>query len=335
MKLLEPVSLPKSGLQLANRLVMAPMPTFGADPDGLVGAAELAYYRRRAAGGLAAVVTAGCAVSEDGIAHPGQWRCDHDRFVDSLSRCARSIHSGGARAVLQIEHGGGAQLFQGREASRLIGCFGEAARRVRQAGFDAIALHGGHGELLQQLFSAKTNAGDWLYGGSTTAARGRLLEEIVRETSERFQGPCWYRLTPEEPGPDGITMEQTLELADRLLEAGVEVLDVGVKRYSAGSIRDSQDKRPRAVLLAQRVDAAVMAVGGLSLPAQAEAALADGCTLVGLGRVLLSEPEWGRKVAAGEVDTLELSLQDHTKLEARDVPPTVIDYFRRRASKTR
>jgi|GEM_PF-2946689 len=326
MTLFEPLELPRSGLRLANRLVMAPMPTFGAAADGSVGQAELAYYRRRAAGGVAAIVTAGCAVADDGLAHPGQWRCDDDRFGDSLSRAAETIQQAGARAILQLEHAGGPALLNEEEAARLLDCFRQAARRAREAGFDGVALHGGHGELLQQFFSQKTNGRPWRFGGQGAAERGRFPRQAVLEACEGFQGPCWYRLPPEEPG--GIRLEQILDLAAALAQAGAEALEIGAKRYDAASTaalaRHLQGSR-----------AVVIAVGGISRPEQARQALADGCSLVGLGRVLLAAPDWPARISSNPDADIDGDLGDHTKLEALDVPPTVIDYLRRRARERR
>ncbi len=326
MTLFDPLELPRSGLRLANRLVMAPMPTFGAAADGSVGEAELAYYRRRAAGGVGAVITAGCAVAADGLAHRGQWRCDDDRFGDSLSLAAATIQQAGARAILQLEHAGGVHLVDEREAPRLLRCFREAACRARRAGFAGVALHGGHGELLQQFFSPTTNERPWRFGGPTAAQRSRFPQQAVLEACEGFQGPCWYRLPPHEPG--GIRLEQTLDLAAALAQAGAEALEIGARRYdgpSASALSDHLRGSP----------AVVMAVGGISHPEQARQALADGCALVGLGRVLLAAPDWPARVAADPDAPADVDLSDHTKLEALDVPPTVIDYLRRRAREHR
>ncbi|MBI1356179.1 MAG: hypothetical protein GC160_17700 [Acidobacteria bacterium] len=337
-KLFEPFRLPRSGKLLKNRLVMAPMPTFGADADGSAGASELAYYRRRAEGGLAAIVTAGCAVAEDGVAFPGNWRCDHDGLTGSLERCAAAIREGGALAIAQLSHAGaGAGSLDEADAARLIGSFSAAARRVRQAGFDGVALHGGHRELLQQLFSAKTNSRAWRWGGPRLADRARFPRAVVEAVCEAFGGPCWYRLDPEEPGEGGIALDQTLELAELLCAAGVEALDVAAKDYFAGSVRDPDDARPRAAALAESLGerCAVMAVGGLGLPEQGVRALEQGPALIGLGRVLLGEPDWPRKVSAGQSDSLRLELDDDTRLEALAVPPPVIEYLRRRAGERR
>lgn len=325
MTLFDPLELPQSGLRLANRLVMAPMPTFGAAEDGSVGEAELAYYRRRAMGGVGAIVTAGCAVSADGLAHQGQWRCDDNRFHASLRRCAETITQAGAQPILQIEHAGGPHLLNESDARRLLDYFRQAARRARKAGFAGVALHGGHGELLQQYFSAKTNARPWSLGGPSTARRVGFPRQAVLEACEGFQGPCWVRLPAEEP--DGITIEQILELSAALAESGAEALEIGAKRYDASSAAlAKQLSRARAVAIA---------VGGISQPQQARAALADGCALVGLGRVLLAAPDWPTRVAADPDTAINADLSDHTKLESLDVPPTVLDYLRRRARQRR
>ena len=78
-----------------------------------------------------------------------------------------------------------------------------------------------------------------------------------------------------------------------------------------------------------------IAVGGISQPQQARAALADGCALVGLGRVLLAAPDWPTRVAADPDTAINADLSDHTKLESLDVPPTVLEYLRRRARQRR
>lgn len=302
---------------------MAPMPTFAAEPDGSLGAAEAAYYRRRAEGGLAAVVTAGCAVSADGVSFEGQWRCDSDALGDSLARAAEAIHAGGALAVLQLCHNGLDDL-----GGASVEAFGAGARRAARAGFDAVELHGGHGYLLQRLFSRKTNARKWDWGGSTVAERARFPVAAV-EAAAAEVGSVWYRLDPEEQGPHGITMGETIELARRLAAAGVEVFDVSAKDYFAGSIRDPEDREPRAHLLRSGLGgrAAVMAVGRISTPEEARRALADGSALVGLGRVLLGEPDWARKVQQGEAVAAGTPADD--TLRSAAVPESVIAFLGR------
>lgn len=293
---------------------MAPMPTFAADPDGGLSEAEAAYYRRRAAGGLAAVITAGCAVSADGVSFPGQWRCDSDARLDSLARAADAVHAGGARAVLQLSHDGLGDLTAARVAP-----FADAARRAARAGFDAVELHGGHRYLLQRLFSRRTNP---------AADRMRFPRAVVEAAAAEI-GSVWYRLDPEEEGPDGITMDETVELAGILSEAGAEVFDVSARDYFAGSIRGPQDGEPRAGVLARALGerAAVLAVGRIATPDEARQALADGPALIGLGRVLLAEPDWPQKVRRGE--PLAAGPPADDTLRSAAVPEPVIAFLGR------
>ena len=318
--LFEPLTLPESGLELANRLVMAPMPTFAAEPDGAVSDAELAYYRRRAAGGLAVVVTAGCAAAPDGISFAGQWRCDHDGLTGSLARAAAAIREGGARAVLQLCHDGCPDPANA-DIRGLLTAFAAASRRAREAGFDAVEIHGGHRYLVQQLFSPRTNP------DKSFEDRAAFPLAVAGAVVEAWGGPVWMRLDPEEKAPEGYGFGELCRLAEALAARGVEVFDVAAPNYFAGSIREPDHQRPRAMLLQQRIGKPVMAVGGIAAAEQALSARRDGCALVGLGRVLLGEPDWPRRVLAGEAAELASTLDSDARLKSADVPEQVIAYL--------
>jgi len=326
--LFEPLRLAGSSLELKNRLVMAPMPTFAAEADGSASDAEVAYYRRRAAGGLAAVITAGCAVSADGVSFEGQWRCDRDGLTASLARVAEAIREGGAASVLQLCHQG-FQPFDASSAREHIQDFAAAARRARQAGFDAVEIHGGHRYLVQQFFSPSKNA------GKSFDERTRFPVAVASAAAEAFGGPVWMRLDPEEKAPEGYGFDELCRLGERLGEHGVEVFDVSASNYFAGSLREPGDREPRAKLLQQRLAQPVMAVGGIATAEQALAARSDGCALVGLGRVLLGEPDWARRVLDGEAAEIATALDSDASLKSADVPEPVIAYLNRKPRERR
>jgi len=340
--LFQTVLLPRSSRRLKNRLVMAPMPTFSARKKGGVSDAELAYYQRRASGGLAAVITAGCAVAAGGLCVEGQWRCDDSRFLPSLQTAAAAIHKGGALAVLQLCHGGKASLAEDAkgpedlsepDVEALLETFAAAARRAERAGFDGVEIHGGHGYLAQQFFSRKTNSRAWAWGGPSAAERmafpRALVEAALNGCGKRFS--LWYRLTPEEEGDGGITMDETLELAAELARCGVEVLDVAVRDASAPSPRDPEDRKPRAALVHKAVGdrCCVMAAGRIAKPSQAEKLVKAGVPLIGLGRILLTEPDWANKVQAGEAKSLRDRVPSDATLEKLDLPQPLIDFLRK------
>lgn len=317
--LFDPIDLPRSDGSLANRLVMAPMPTFAAHPDGSVGREELAYYARRAPG-LGAVITAGCSVSIEGVCFDGQWRCDSDSLIPSLQSVAAAI-AAHSFPVLQLCHGGA--FSDGLDLAAIIRDFERGARRAKQAGFRAVEIHGGHRYLLHQYFSRRNPT-------PSAAERSRLPLAIVEACTRHL--PCWYRLDPEEAGPEGITFPETTELANRLADSGVAVFDVSAKRYQQGSMVESRTHRPLAALLAAELHgrALVLGVGGIETPVHAQTVLDDGCDLVGLGSVLLANPDWPRDAREGR------SLGDPSEKPSSDtlvslaVPMPVIRYLAKR-----
>jgi 2,4-dienoyl-CoA reductase-like NADH-dependent reductase (Old Yellow Enzyme family) len=298
---------------------MAPMPTFAAHRDGSASSAELAYYSRRAPG-LGAVITAGCSVSVEGVCFDGQWGCDNDSLILSLQSVAAAIEAH-SFSVLQLCHGGA--FTASLDFAGVIHDFEQGARRAREAGFSAVEIHGGHRYLLHEYFSRRNP-------NPSVTDRSRLSLAIVEACARHL--PCWYRLDPEERGPQGISFIETIELANRLVDSGVQVLDVSAKRYDQGSIVDSDDLRPRAALLAAALAgrALVLGVGGIETSYQAETVLNDGCALVGLGSVLLANPDWPRDAREGRSISDPSEMPSSDTLVSLAVPMPVIRYLAKR-----
>ena len=102
--MLSPFTLP-NGVELKNRIVMAPMTNFSSNPDGTVSDSEVSYYARRSSG-VSMVITACTYVTPNGQGFPGEFAGDHDDMIPSLKQLATAIKEQGAKAILQIFHGG-------------------------------------------------------------------------------------------------------------------------------------------------------------------------------------------------------------------------------------
>lgn len=102
--LFEPIEI--APVQLKNRMIMAPLFTAYANPDGTVSELVLEHYREMAASGVAMVVVANASVDESGMLSRHCVRADNDRFIQGLSRLTDTIRKQGAVPVLQINHGG-------------------------------------------------------------------------------------------------------------------------------------------------------------------------------------------------------------------------------------
>lgn len=335
-RLLEQVVLP-NGVRLKNRIVMAPMSHVSSCKDGSVSEAELAYYACRA-GGVGMVVTAGASVTAGG-GFPCCAKAEHDDRVPGLARLAEAIQERGAKAVLQLAHAGryalpeegecvsasavpaekeGAPLpwaLSEEEIAGVIGAFGQAARRAAQAGFDGVEIHGANGFLVQQFFSPHSNRRTDRYGGSLKNRMTfalELIDEVKRAAAAASARPfiVGFRLSPEEIETPGITLADTLELAEALADKGLDYLHVSMNDYWSPPSRGVVSSRPGIELLQERVGRKVPLIGcgGIRSADEAAKALKTGVPLLALGRALLAEPEWVEKLAAGREKDIHAAL---------------------------
>ena len=326
--LLSPLTI--RGVTLRNRIVMSPMCQYSAE-EGLASDWHLVHLGSRAVGGAALVVVEATAVTRDGRISPADLGIWNDEQVEPLARVARFVHGQGAVAGIQLSHAGrkasteppwkgGGPLKDGgwtvaapspipfREGGpvpapldeagieEVIAAFETAARRALAAGFRVIEIHAAHGYLLHQFLSPLSNHRDDPYGGS--------LENRMRLTlrvAERLRGvmpdelPLFVRISATDWAEGGWDIEQSVELAKRLKEIGVDLIDVS----SGGTLpRVSVPVAPGyQVPFARRIrhEAGILtgAVGMITEPEQADEILRNGdADLVLLARELLRDPYW-------------------------------------------
>ncbi len=349
--ILSPFTFPVSGIEVINRIVMAPMTTFSGNDDGTTTDAEVAYYKERnQSAGL--LITACAYVIRHGKGFHGQIGADTDELIPSLKRIAETLKANGNKAVLQIYHGGrmsppeelldgqsvsasavaaereGAQVpreMTESEIEETIVAFGEATRRAIAAGFDGVEIHGANTYLLQQFFSPHSNRRTDKWGGDLIKRMTFPLAVVdsVKRAAALADRPflVGYRISPEEMENPGITMEDTLYLAEALSHKQLDYLHVSVMDFWAGSMRDKQDTAARAQLIAAKVGhiLPVIGVGGFHTPEDAEKALEMGIPLVAMGRELLMDPHWLKKVKENVTDKIETEL-DINAQDALKIP---------------
>lgn len=341
--LLDPLPLP-SGISLPNRIVMAPMTTWSSYPDGRIHEDELDYLRRRA-GGPGMIITAACYVQPEGHAFDGQWSCHDESMLPSLRAAAAVIRAGGARALLQLHHGGRMcpasllghlplsasavpamrpgsdtpRAMTEHEIHDCIEAFAAATHRAIEAGYDGVEIHGANTYLLQQFFSPHSNRRSDQWGGSLER-RLRFplaVTDAVLAAARQAERPfaVGYRFSPEEIEEPGITLDDTMLLVDALAERPLDFLHVSLRDYHAGSMRNEDDTLPPTLRVIERLRQRsqarrlpLISVGGIYTPADAQHALDDGCDAVALGRILLMEPEWVEKTRDGRIEDLRQTL---------------------------
>ncbi|EJB4320440.1 NADH-dependent flavin oxidoreductase [Escherichia coli] len=332
-------------IKLRNRIVMAPMTTWSANPDGTISEQELEFYKRRSQN-VGLVITGCTYVTPSGIGFTHEFAAYDDRFINSLEKLAAAAQSGGAPAILQIFHAGNKaipelvpnndvisasassvkngdfmkRVVQSREMTEneiqeTIRAFGDVTKRAIKAGFDGIELHGAHGFLLQNFFSPLFNQRNDRWGG---VLEGRMrfplavLQEVKNVVYEYATKPfaIGYRISPEESATGGLRIEDTYKLLDRLISSGISYIHT-----SLVSINDSypveSPNGPRTIELilnhiAGRVP--VIAAGKIRTPSQAQEAISTGLPLVAIGKGLVINPEWVTLAESGRGHEIQTTL---------------------------
>ncbi|MBD3258581.1 NADH-dependent flavin oxidoreductase, partial [candidate division GN15 bacterium] len=208
-----------------------------------------------------------------------------------------------------------------------------AAGRARRAGFDAIEIHGANTYLFQQFFSPFTNRRDDEWGCQSFDNRSRFAREAVKavrsEVGEDY--PIAYRISPEEEDPDGYSTSEAIELLKVLVDAGVDIVHVSSWKYGTGVRNDWPDDSHPTKLIRDALPARVpvIGVGGVGNAGDALRVLEDNVELIAIGRALLLDADWARKIKDGDDGSIRSSIATEDELQALEIPDRMRDYIRR------
>lgn len=307
-------------IDLANRIVMAPMTRSRAAQNGVVGDLTATYYAQRASAGL--IVTEGVfptASGKGGVGTPG---IETDAQEAGWKAVAEAVHDAGGRIVMQLMHTGrishpdlqpGGQLpvaasalranghawteegqkdfvtpreLSTSEISDIVAAHRAATRRAMNAGFDGVELHGSGGYLPEQFLSSGTNHRTDEYGGSIPNRARFILEALDVMIAEAGSGRVGLKLSPESVFPNEIHDETPVEtysyLTDQLPAADMAYLNV--------SYFDSRRTRHHAMFRSRF--SGTLTFGGDLTRASAEALVDNGeVAAVLFGRPFIANPD--------------------------------------------
>lgn len=334
-KIFEPLTIKRTTIK--NRIAMTPMGTNYGETSGEMSSRHMNYYTLRSKGGTGLIILENANVEYPvGSNGTSQIRIDHDSFMPRFYQLVETLHKSGTTVAIQINHAGasassartGMQTVSSsniptkaggeiprpmtrEEILHTVRKYGEAARRARDIGFDAIEIHCGHSYLMSQFISPYYNKRTDEFGGSV---ENRLrfprmvLEEVRKQVGPWF--PIIVRISAEERVEGGNTLEDTLEYLEYLDEF-VDLYDVscglnpslqyqidsnfledGWRSYMARAVKDKFGKP-------------VMNAGNYRDPEVVEKILESGdVDIVGMGRGLIAEPDWVNKVENGQEELL-------------------------------
>ncbi|SHF93053.1 2,4-dienoyl-CoA reductase [Caldanaerobius fijiensis DSM 17918] len=336
-KLLEPIQI--GTMKLRNRIVMPPMVTNYAADDGAVTERFKAYHETRAKGGVGLIIVEATYVHPSGKGFKNELGIYKDELISGLKELTETVHRHGAKIAVQLYHGGrqttskvtGMSIVAPSaipcpvkqempkelsvdEIKELVEAFGQAARRAKEAGFDAVEIHGAHGYLLNEFLSPYSNKRTDEYGG-TFENRMRFPLEVVKRVREEVgtDFPVIYRMSAEEYVTGGLTIEDTKIFAQKLVEARIDALHISGGVYESAAMIIQPAAIPQgcfvenaaAIKKAINSKVPVIVVGRIKDPVMAEQIIREGkADLVSMGRALLADPELPKKISEGKVQEI-------------------------------
>jgi 2,4-dienoyl-CoA reductase-like NADH-dependent reductase (Old Yellow Enzyme family) len=343
------------GLELKNRIVMAPM-TRSRSPGGFPNDENVAYYSRRAAADVGLILSEGTLTRRRGASDdanvPLFWG---EQAVAGWKRVIDAVHAAGGKMGPQLWHIGMARrpnsghfpdapsdspsglTLKGKKIAEepseaevldMAQAYADAARDAKQLGFDCIELHGAHAYLIDQFFWERTNQRSDRFGGSL-----ERRAEFARETIQRCRAavgdlPIIIRISQWKLADYTARIAQTPEELGRwvtvLAEAGVDAIHCSQRRILEPEFPSVDG--PKGLNFAGWVKKLsglpTISVGSVGLSSEFTAAFqGQGSAagkldevverlgrgefdLVAVGRALLQDPEWARKVMQGRLDEL-------------------------------
>ncbi len=312
-------------MTLANRLVMPPMATAKADPDGKVSQALLDYYAEKSRGGyISLLIIEHSYITPEGKASENQLSVSDDTVIPGLRKLADIIHRNGSRAAMQINHAGSAAQKDvtgttpvapsalanprrgdmPREMSRteigdIVTAFKNASRRVKEAGFDAVEIHSAHGYLLNQFLSPLTNKRTDEYGGDISK-RIRIHLQVIEAVRSAVgpDFPVQVRLGASDYTEGGTTIEDSKIAARAFEKAGVDIIHIsgGFVGYTPPGLLGQGYFAPLSEAIKRVVSIPVILTGGITEIEAAEKFLAEKkADLIGVGRAILQDSNWAKR----------------------------------------
>ena len=308
--------------KIENRTVLAAMTNKQSYDNGIISDNEINWLFERAKGGFSVITTAATNVSKEAKAWNGEFGVYDDIHIPNLKKLTSSIHSTSSLILAQLFHGGikspqsitgkvpisaseiecdGSKTGKSREATiddidKIINDFTEAAIRCSDAGFDGIELHGAHGYLLSQFLGTKTNLRDDQWGGDIEG-RSKLIIKIYKSIKNNVPESfiVGIRISPEIDSI-GIILKDTLDLIVILKNLGFDFIHISCWDAFVPPVTYFDTKKTLTEIITESYSdlPTIISTGGVWSGLDAQNLLNQGADLVGVARVGIGHPNWGK-----------------------------------------
>lgn len=325
-------------MECKNRILRSATWEGLADEEGFMSERQYEIYEELAKNEIGLISTGYARVMEEDCPNAGMMGIYDDKFIPSYQRLTDCVHRHGGKIMMQIAYGGTKTTYkvgerkifapsdipekstgtQGhamdqQEIQNLIEAHAQAARRVRESGFDAVQIHAGHGYLLNQFLSPYYNNREDQYGGSLENRARLILEcyDAIRKTVGKDY-PVLIKLTCTDFSEGGFCFEECRKLCTMLTERGMNAIEVSGNIHGKAEKMTGQEFDRHvlmkngyfieyAKIIAKEQNIPVFVTGGLRDPRDMEEWLnTTDITGFGMSRPLLSEPDLVKRWKEGK-----------------------------------
>ena len=356
--LFEPLVLP-NGVELRNRFVLAPLTHTSSNDDGTISDIELPYIEKRSKD-VGIAINAASNVNDVGKAFPGQPSVAHDSDIEGLKELAQVMKKNGAKAIVQIHHGGAQALpeltpdgdvvapsaislksfgqqeehdareMTAEEIEQTIRDFGEATRRAIEAGFDGVEIHGANHYLIHQFVSPYYNRRNDVWADNYKFPVA-VIDEVVKAKKEYANDDfiVGYRLSPEEAESPGISMEITEELIHQIANKPLDYIHVSLMDVNSVTREGKYKGENRLKLIHQWINGRMPLIGIGSVFTAEDALNAVeniGVEFVALGREILLDYDFVAKIKEGREDEI-INAFDPNREDQHYLTPNLWEQF--------
>ena len=324
-----------NGMRLANRFVRSATWEGMAADDGACTPSFENLYKQLAQGGVGLIITSHTYVRPDGKGSPRQLGIDRDELIEGLQDFTRSIHAYDSRVAVEISHAGilsnekltgqvplavspvdGYGQSPGKEITvedieEIGDAFAKAARRAKQAGFDAVQIHAAHGFLMSQFLSPAFNKRTDAYGGPVENRARALLEVLGKmRASVDSDFPVLIKLNSQDILDGGLKLEDSVQVGLMLQEAGIDAIELSGGTLVTGDHCqtgiDAEDKeaywRTAAKVFFDFLDVPLILVGGIRSYQLAEQLVDEGyADYISMSRPFIREPNLVSRWESGDL----------------------------------
>ena len=329
---------------------MPAMDTNFGDEEGNVPDKSIGYYELRAKGGAGLIIVEAAYFDRVGAGTTTMLSIDSNKRIKKFKELVKVIKKHGSHCLIQIYHAGAqASSFMiglqsvapsavpfemsgetpipltQKEIAGIVKRYGDACLRAKKAGFDGVEIHAGHGYLLNQFFSLRTNKRDDKYGNQSFENRTRAAVEVIREVRKRCGDDfiICVRLNGSDYIANGLEIDDVIQISQILENEGIDLINVtgGVfdsprfpvvpyMNYSRGCFVDNAKRIKEAL---KKTPVAV--VGRINTPDVAEDILQNNeADMVSIGRALLADPEFPNKIKEGRIESIRTCIGCNTCL---------------------